>query len=248
MKTLGRWLIACCCVAWASTGLADGHGEVHGLKTSANKELARAWVEAGHRGKADFKKMVMENMADDGVSVSARYVGFGFQFNPDNEEEMRVAAVTEGTPAAKVLQVGDVFESVQGVPATNENRYRLNFRGAPGEPVKAVIRRDGKSMPIEVKRGVIAARYDKAGTLANIELGNAETWPVTKGSIDEIIGEGNVVYVVHSIEDVDDPTGISFKNRIITRFVFNDEGKVAWVAGRGESRFVLEQIGYTISR
>ena len=43
-------------------------------------------------------------------------------------------------------------------------------------------------------------------------------------------------------------SGISFENRIITRFVFNDDGKVAWVSGRGESRFVLEQIGYTIAR
>ena len=114
--------------------------------------------------------------------------------------------------------------------------------------MKAVIRRDGKSMPIEVKRGIIDARYDKAGTIANIKLGNPATWPVSKGRVEEIIGEGNVVYVVHYITDVDDVSGISFDNRIITRFVFNDEGQVAWVANRGESRFVLEQLGYTIGR
>ena len=248
MNKIGTWLLACCCAVWGGTVLADGHGEVHGFKTSANKKLAQAWVEAGHRGQADFLKMVQENMADDGVTIASRYVGFGFQFDQDNEKEMEVVAVTEGTPASKVLKVGDVFESVQGVPADKENRYRLDFRGKPGEPVKAVIRRDGKSMPIEVKRGIIAARYDKAGTIANIKLGNAETWPVTKGQIDEIIGEGNVVYVVHSVTDVDDVNGASFENRMISRFVFNDEGKVSWASNRGESRFVLEQTGYTISR
>ncbi len=248
MNTVGRWLVICGCAVWGSTVLADGHGEVSGLKTSANKEMARAWVEAGHRSQSDFIKMVEKNMADNGVSVASRYVGFGFQFDPDNEDEMVVVAVTDGTPASKVLKVGDRFESVEGVEASKENRYRLNFRGKPGQPVKAVINRDGKSMPIEVKRGIINARYDKAGTLENIKLANAETWPVTKGSIDEIIGEGNVVYVVHSISDVEDVTGISFNNRIITRFVFDEDGKVSWITNRGESRFVLEQLGYTIGR
>ena len=62
------------------------------------------------------------------------------------------------------------------------------------------------------------------------------------------MGEGNVVYVVSSYKDTEAETGIEFTERVMTRFVFDDDGKVAWIGGLGESRFVLEQQGYTIAR
>jgi hypothetical protein len=37
-------------------------------------------------------------------------------------------------------------------------------------------------------------------------------------------------------------------NRIVSRFEFDDAGQVVRLWGLGESRFVLEQQGYTISR
>jgi len=37
--------------------------------------------------------MVEENMSDDGISVQGRYVGFGFNWDP-RENEMRIGRVT----------------------------------------------------------------------------------------------------------------------------------------------------------
>ncbi len=161
---------------------------------------------------------------------------------------MTVVRVTPDTPASKVLEEGDVFVSVGGVAATYENRDKMSFRGKPGEPVKAVIQRGGKEMPIEVKRGIIATSSSKAQSLKNIPLGDRENWGVTSFEIDEVISEGNVVYVVSSYVDTEADTGIEFTERQMTRFVFDEDGKVSWIGGLGESRFVLEQQGYTITR
>jgi hypothetical protein len=43
-------------------------------------------------------------------------------------------------------------------------------------------------------------------------------------------------------------TGYKFKQRDVTRFEFNEAGQVSQLWGLGEDRFVLEQLGYTISR
>ena len=192
--------------------------------------------------------MVEENMAEDGVFRPGRYVGLGFQLDTNPDDPMTVTWVMPGTPASEVLKVGDVFVSVAGIPATEENSDKLTFRGKPGEPVKAVIQRGDKQMDIEVKRGVIARSQTKAESLANIPLGDRENWGVDSFNIDEVISEGNVVYVVSSYVDTEATTGIQYTERTATRFVFDDDGKVAWLGGLGESRFVLEQQGYTISR
>jgi C-terminal processing protease CtpA/Prc len=191
---------------------------------------------------------VKKNMADNGAFHPPRYVGLGFQLDSNINDAMKVVRVTPDTPASEVLMEGDVFVSVAGIPATPENNGKMSFRGQPGETVKAVIIRGGKEMAIEVKRGVIAITQTKAQSLANIVLGNRENWPVDSFQIDEVLGEGNVVYVVSSYTDTEADTNIKYTERIISRFVFDDHGKVAWTGGLGESRFVLEQQGYTISR
>jgi hypothetical protein len=215
---------------------------------NANEKVATDWVKATHAGQAQTRAYVDKYMADNGIFEQGRYVGFGFSLDPKNEDQMVVASVTPGTPAASVLEVGDVFESVSGVPATRENRDRMSFRGKPGEPVKAVVKRDGKTMPIEVRRGIIDAKLSKAETLAGIDRSDGETWPVDEGSIVEVLSKGNVVYVVDETKDTDDVSGLPFENRSITRFEFNGDGKVVNVRSMGESRFVLEQQGYTIER
>lgn len=234
--------------AFSVTAIADGHGEPKGLSESANEKLAVAWVTAGYTGMDEVLAMVKNHMAEDGMFRPARYVGFGFQLDSNPNDEMKVVIVTPNTPASKVLKVGDVFVSVAGVPATPENSDKMSFRGKPGAPVKAVIMRDGKEMDIEVKRGVISVTQSKAQSLANIPLGDRENWGADSFQIDEVVGEGNVVYVVSSYKDTEAETGIEFTERVMTRFVFDDDGKVAWIGGLGESRFVLEQQGYTIAR
>lgn len=248
MNNVKSLILGVCFAALSTGSWADGHGEPKGLKDSANKQLAHAWVRAGYTGIDEMKAMVIENMAEDGIFRPARYVGFGFQLDPVNDDVMTVVRVTPDTPAASVLKEGDVFVSVAGVPATAENRDKMSFRGKPGEPVKAVIKRGGKEMAIEVNRGIIETASSKATALANMDLADAENWGVDSFEIGETVAEGNVVYVVSTYVDTEADTGIEYTERQLTRFVFNDAGKIAWVGGLGESRFVLEQQGYTISR
>ncbi|MEP6389925.1 MAG: PDZ domain-containing protein [Halioglobus sp.] len=243
MNRMTKLAICLLAMAMATVSWADHHGG-----ENAKKAMARAWIEAGNTGKAEFIAFVEKNMADDGISIPARYVGFGFQLDPNNDDDMTVVAVTDGTPASKVLKVGDVFVSVAGVPATPENSDRMSFRGKPGEPVKAMINRGGKEMAIEVKRGVIEVRNSKDKFLANLALADADNWTVDKSEIVEITNEGDVVWAVQEITDTELDTGIVFVSRNIMRFEINDAGKITWAANRGESRFVLEQLGYTISR
>jgi hypothetical protein len=241
MKVLSKALVGGALLSIGMTAWAAHHED-------PNATLAMSWVKASHTGKAETIAMVEKHMAADGVFEQNRYVGFGFSFDPQNDEEMVIVNVTPGSPASAVLKEGDVFVSVGDIPATRENRDRMSFRGKPGEAVKAVIRRGDETMPIEVKRGVIASTASKALVLENMARADAETWPVTEGKIVEVMSKGNVVYVVHEIKDMDDDVGLPFENRVISRFEFNDAGQVASVRNQGESRFVLEQTGYTISR
>lgn len=226
-------------IGCASMAQADHH---------EHKQVARGWVEASAESPQALAAYIEKHMAEDGVFVPERYVGFGFSFDPRNDDEMIVARVTPGTPAAEVLEAGDRFVSVAGTPATFENRDRLLFRGKPGETVKAVIERDGKQMDIAVARGVIAVESPKSVSLANLALADPEDWEVDSLEISEVVQEGNVVFVVSEIEDTEADTGYPFVERSVQRFEFNDDGKVtrSWVLR--EDGFVYEQLGYTISR
>ncbi len=241
MNHIGKALLGGVLLVFGTAAWAAHH-------ENANEAVAKEWVMAANKGQAETRAVVEKYMADDGVFEAARYVGFGFQLDPLDLDQMVVASVTPGTPAASVLKPGDVFVSVNGVASTRENRDRMSFRGKPGEPVKAIVKRDGKEMPIEVRRGVIAAMNSKSEVLANIDRANGETWGVDSGRIVEVLSKGNVVYVVDETTDTDDISGLQFEDRGITRFEFNDKGKVIKVRGMNEGRFVLEQLGYTITR
>ncbi len=243
MQTVIRWVAAATLVIITATVFAAGHEGSKG-----HKKVAANWMKAACGELAPFIAYIEEHMADDGVFMPARYVGFGFQLDSDPEVEMRVMMVTPGTPASKVLKQGDVFVSVNGVPSTFENRDKMTFRGKPGEPVPAVILRDGKEMEIEVNRGVIEAVNSKERALKGLGLADAEDWPADSWKVAEVVAEGNVVYVHREWSDTESETGYKFKQRDITRFEFNEAGQVSKLWGLGESRFVLEQLGYTISR
>lgn len=243
MQTVIRWAAAVT-LAMTATALFAAHHE--GPKD--HKKVAAAWMKSACGELAPFIAYIENHMADDGVFMPGRYVGFGFQLDNNPEDEMRVEMVTPDTPASKVLKKGDVFVSVNGVPSTYENRDKMTFRGKPGEPVPAVILRDGKEMEIEVNRGVIEAVNDKERALMGLKLADAEDWPADSCSVVEVVAEGNVVYVHREWTDTEPETGYKFKQRDVTRFEFNKAGQVSKLWGLGEDRFVLEQLGYTISR
>ncbi|MEQ8517254.1 MAG: PDZ domain-containing protein [Chromatocurvus sp.] len=236
-------LTAVCTLMGAATALQAAHHE--GMD---NKAVARDWIETGCAGVEQLRTYVEKHMADDGVFMPGRYVGLGFSLDPNNDEQAVVAMVTPGTPAAEVLKEGDVFVSVDGMEANYENRDRMTFRGKPGEPVAAVIMREGKEMPVEVMRGIIATESSKAQALRGLSMADAESWPADSCEIREVVGEGNVVYVHDSMTETEEETGITYEMQGVTRFEFNDEGKVVKFWSLNENRFMLEQLGYTISR
>jgi hypothetical protein len=243
MQTVIRWAAAATLAMITSTVFAGHHEGPEG-----HKKVAADWMKAACGELAPFVSYIEKHMADDGVFMPARYVGFGFQLDSNPDDEMRVVMVTPDTPASKVLKEGDVFVSVNGVPSNFENRDKMTFRGKPGEPVPAVVLRDGKEMEIEVNRGVIEAVNSKARVLEGLKLADAEDWPADSCSVVEVVAEGNVVYVHREWSDTESETGYKFKQRDITRFEFNEAGKVSQLWGLGESRFVLEQLGFTITR
>lgn len=216
-----------------------------------NVELAKAWVTAASSSRTAAMEMIEQNMAEDGLLYRDRYVGFGFQW--DNQEgreqgRMIVSNVIAESPVAEILQPGDEFISVGGVEVSAENMEQLPFRGKPGEAVSAVISRDGQEIPIEVSRGIVSAPTTKAQILEWMSGADDEDWGPEKWTLHEAVGEGNVVYVWTQAWNTDDTSGQPFEAHQVTRMVFNEQGKVTAIASLSEDRFVLEQMGYTISR
>ncbi len=226
-----------------STSLLPMHHE------NTPESVAEAWIKAMQTGKQEALDFVSKNMAEDGINAPGRYVGFGFTYNPDGEPgTMVVAGIQPDSPASKVLKIGDSFLSVNNVRVNERNMGKLNFRGKPGEEVKAVIERDGKRKNISVARGVISTRYTKEQVLRNINSAVAENWKPDEANIIEVTSKDNIVYVLHWAKDTDQVSGLPYEAYTITRFVFNEEGLVERIGNLSEDRFVLEQQGYTISR
>tara|TARA_A100001234_G_C12622658_1_gene384515 strand:+ start:1103 stop:1840 length:738 start_codon:yes stop_codon:yes gene_type:complete len=211
-------------------------------------KLASDWITAGYSGKDEAIAMVSDNMAEDGEYVGSRYVGFGFVWNPDGDG-MVVDYVVPDSPASSVLQEGDSFIKVNGIELTNENRNRLGFRGKPGENVQAVVLRDGKEVPVSFARGPIQIKYSKKQTLDNFAQADADTWgPEDFDVIETSVTDNGVVYVLHWEEFIEENTEYKSNAFTITRFEFNESGKVTWIGELTEDRFVLEQQGWSISR
>ncbi len=243
MQRIATWAAGAALLC-AATGSFAAHHEEKDLKA-----VAKGWYDAACADLAGFIAYVDKHMADDGVFMPGRYVGLGFTVdNNEGDDFGTVMSVTPGTPAAEVLKAGDQFVSVNGMAMTFANRDKTTFRGKPGEAVKAEIMRDGKKMPVEVNRGIIAAKNSKERVLANLALADADDWPADSCAVTDVIAEGKVVYVTGEWSDTEVETGYTFTQRGISRFEFNDDGKIVEGWNMTEERFVLEQLGYTISR
>ena len=217
-------------------------------KHQAAMDLAVDWVTAGFTSQDAALSMVDENMADDGVQVGNRYVGFGFVWDPDGDG-MVVDYVVPESPAAGVLKEGDSFVEVNGVRLTEDNLNSLGFRGMPGENVNAVIERDGVEMSISVARGPVQTRYGKERVMENISNGDTEDWGPEEFNIIEVGATNDgVVHVLHWRTFIEEETGYEANAYTLTRFEFNDDGQVTWVGNLSEDRFLLEQLGWTVSR
>ena len=224
-----------------------GFAAHHEMAENPNEAVAVNWLKAQAMGKAETIAYVSEHFAEDGMIFGGRYVGFGFTWNPEDDSKMVIERIVPGSPASKVLRPGDEFIVVKGVRVNKRTMDKLSFRGKPGEPVKATIKRDGKRLNIEVERGIISNNYGKADLMANLESGDASNWSAEL-KVNEVVSKGSVVYVWTTRKDRDDKVDLPFEAHIVTRFFFNDAGQVEAIANLSEDRFVLEQTGYSISR
>lgn len=221
------------------------------IAESSPAEVATKWLEAGQESQEAAINAVKVHMADDGLFYRPRYVGFGFTYdNTDETGAMVVATIVPGSPAAQILKIGDEFKSVRGIAVNADNRDsgKLSFRGAPGEEVAAVIKRGDEMLNIAVKRGKIESTVSKADMIEWMASGDADDWGSESFKLHEVVSDGNVAYAWTTIANTDDVSGQMIESHVVTRFVFNDEGKVVAIGNIDESRFVLEQQGYSISR
>ncbi|SVC29091.1 uncharacterized protein METZ01_LOCUS281945 [marine metagenome] len=218
--------------------------------------LAKSWVASSYESKDAALNMVTENMSDDGYNIGSRYIGFGFNFNADAMEKdgMVVTNVIDGGPASSVLKVGDKFISVNEVLVTQESidDGSLSFRGTPGVPVSAIILRDGEEISITVERGIVEPTYSKAQIIQNISNADAENWGENslESEIREVVADASkgVVYVKTWDKFLDDVSGLEAEALTLTRFEFDQNGKVLNVGNMTESTLVLRQTGWSITR
>lgn len=212
---------------------------------------AKKWVEAQYTSKDKTLKMVKKYMAEDGLNYPGRFIGFGFTYNPDSDDRA-VDTVIKGSPAAKVLKPGDTFVSVNGVPATKENwdNGKLSFGGAPGEKVNVVINRNGKERKASFKRGLVNPTYSKAQVMSNIEEANGDNWGAIEHKIVEVAGnkKENSVYVWSWHKSTNNLFDIDYEENVVTRFAFNDEGKVIEIGSLSEEELVQSQLGFRVTR
>ena len=239
-------LIACLAFIFSSYSFADHHKNTqhHDAESIAND-----WVTAIYTGKNESIEMVKNNLAENGVLVQSRYVGFGFTFNPE-AEKMTVSRVTPNSPADGILQTGDIFIEVNGIKVTEESMTNgsLGFRGEPGAEVNAVIERDNQTQKITFKRGIIRSEINKTQVLENMNSGNTEEWAAKAFRIIEVLSKHNIVYVLSHATQTDYHVNLDYKAYTLNRFVFDENGKVKEMANLSEDRFILEQTGFKISR
>lgn len=230
----------------------SGHHE-EGANNPMKKNVmtAKKWVEAQYTSKEKTLKMVKKHMADDGLSYPGRFIGFGFTYNPDTDDRA-VDTVIDNSPAAKILKPGDTFVSVNGVPATKENwdNGKLSFGGAPGEKVNVVINRNGKQKKASFKRGLVTPTYSKDQVINNIEEANADNWGAIEHKIIEVAGnkKENSVYVWSWHKSTNNLFDIDFEEHVVTRFAFNDKGKVIATSSLSEEELVQSQLGFKVTR
>ena len=218
--------------------------------------LAESWVLSTYESKDAALNMVTENMNDEGYNIGARYIGFGFNFNADAMETdgMVVTNVIQDGPASSVLQLGDKFLSVNDVLVTQESvdDGSLSFRGTPGVPVTATIVRDGEEISITVERGIVEPTYSKERILQNISNADADRWGENslEYEIREVVADASkgVVYVKTWDKFLDNISGLEAEALTLTRFEFDQNGKVLTAGNMTESELVLRQTGWSITR
>ena len=126
----------------------------------------------------------------------------------------------------------------------------MSFTGIPGQPVKAVVNRNGKNMKVAFTRGLVDPKYTKTQLIDNIESADSDDWGADEYKMIEIAAnrKENVVYAWTWHRFTDDTSGLQYEENQVTRFQFNDAHQVIARGDLSEETLVQSQLGYKVSR
>ena len=181
-------------------------------------------------------------MADDFERWNGRYVGLGFRIN---QEELTVLGTTNA-PASDYLKAGDKFLSVNGMEASAENVDDLPFQGKLGGEVTVVVDRDGEEMTFTMKRATQVNDAGREEVIQNLtNWTNFDMRPKIKSSR-PLVAEDNVVIGTFQLAFTD-ADGNEVTWWVMERFVFNEDGELAFHADLSEELFFNQQQGYYLT-
>ena len=86
--------------------------------------------------------------------------------------------------------------------------------------------------------------------LENLTEANEENWTTIEYRINEVASndEDNTVYVWHWHRSLNTTFDLEFEQNVVTRFLFDDQGKVLARGDLSEERLVQSQLGFSLTR
>ena len=202
--------------------------------SDSNKAKIKAVYDFWETGtKEEWMNAYTGIMADDFERWNGRYVGLGFRIN---QEELTVLGTTNA-PASDYLKAGDKFLSVNGMEASAENVDDLPFQGKLGGEVTVVVDRDGEEMTFTMKRATQVNDAGREEVIQNLtNWTNFDMRPKIKSSR-PLVAEDNVVIGTFQLAFTD-ADGNEVTWWVMERFVFNEDGELAFHADLSEELFL----------
>ena len=108
----------------------------------------------------------MDNSKEVAIGVGLQRAGYQLEFESDG---VRIAALVEGTPASRVLEVGDLIDSVNGVPVRFSEDVAEALEGRSiGDVIEIAVNREGSQVvfPIELVAHISDATRPMIGITA----------------------------------------------------------------------------------
>ena len=161
--------------------------------SKSNKQIFEEFVDQV-LNKKNFD-LIHEYMDEGCTFHTPPYVGLGFIPDTTSGEKVIVQVITQDSPAAEHLQVGDEVLRISdehGVRDTFEQLDSLTWgQGKLGTPIKLTIRRGDKTFDVTIERGLIE-HFDRvlSETLEPWKDYMNNIWPDMDNKIDLLIQDG----------------------------------------------------------
>ncbi|HTR58359.1 MAG TPA: PDZ domain-containing protein [Casimicrobiaceae bacterium] len=216
----------------------------------AHQDVIRGWMESVN-SQDGFIAYVNIHLAEDAKYIGQPYIGLGINTSSDMYATGHLVAlhVRPGEPAATAgIKDGDEIYSVGGVRVSKKNQDRLPFHGKAGEKVLVVVLRGGKQVSVTVIRGRIENTRSKPQFIQDLRDATPADFASQKSRIDEILGNGSVYFVRGRLTAIEPATKLPFEQDYVSRFEFDQAGKVKALQEWGQDEYVQSQLGFKVSR